>query len=155
MRAAQRVIPPVPVVMLYVSDPVGTGLVASLSRPGGLTTGMATLIDDLTPKLLDFQHTIVPRTRVIAVLFNPMNPTNPPIVEDLKTRANATGLTVRPIVLKSPEELDVALSTIVEAQADLVHVIADAGIMDLLDRIAAFSLDHRLPRFSTCPQISC
>ena len=42
VRAAQHVVPPVPVVMLYVSDPVGTGLVASLSRPGGLTTGMAT-----------------------------------------------------------------------------------------------------------------
>lgn len=149
VRAAQHVVPPVPVVMLYVSDPVGTGLVASLSRPGGLTTGMATLIDDLTPKLLDFQRTIVPRAKVIAVLFNPMNPTNPPIVEDLKTRATATGLTIQPIVLRSPEELDVALSTVVAVQADTVHVVADAGIMDLIDRIAGFSLEHRLPCFST------
>jgi putative ABC transport system substrate-binding protein len=149
VRAAQRVDPPVPVVMLYVSDPVGTGLVASLSRPGGLTTGMATLIDDLTPKLLDFQRAIVPRAKVIAVLFNPMNPTNPPIVEDLKARATATGLTVQPVVLKSPEELDAALSTIVAVQADTVHVVADAGIMDLLDRIATFALEHHLPCFST------
>jgi putative ABC transport system substrate-binding protein len=149
VRAAQHVVPPVPVVMLYVSDPVGTALVASLARPGGLTTGMATMIEDITPKLLDFQREIVPQAKVIAVLFNPMNPTNPPIIEDLKIRASATGLTVQPIVLRTPEELDVAFSAIVAAQADTIHVVADAGIMDLIDRIAAFSVEHRLPCFST------
>ena len=149
VRAAQHVVPPVPVVMLYVSDPVGTALIASLPRPGGLTTGMATMIEDISPKLLDFQRVIVPRAKVIAVLFNPANATNPPIVEDLKIRASATGLTVQPIVLRMPEELDVAFSAIVAAQADTVHVIADASIMDLIDRIAAFSVEHRLPSFST------
>jgi putative ABC transport system substrate-binding protein len=52
-RAAQNVNPPVPVVMLTMNDPVGTGLVASLARPGGYTTGMATLHEDLTPKTID------------------------------------------------------------------------------------------------------
>jgi len=149
VRAAQHVVPPVPVVMLYVSDPVGTALIASLPRPGGLTTGMATMIEDISPKLLDFQRVIVPRAKVIAVLFNPANATNPPIVEDLKIRASATGLTVQPIVLRMPEELDVAFSAIVAAQADTVHVSAVASIMDLIDRIAAFSVEHRLPSFST------
>jgi putative tryptophan/tyrosine transport system substrate-binding protein len=141
VRAAQQVIPPVSVVMLYVHDPVGTGLIASLSRPGGLTTGMATMIEDITPKLLDFQRMIVPGAKVIAALFNPVNPTNPPIVEDLKIRASATGLTVQPIVLRMPEELNTVFSAIVATQADTVHVIADASVMDLIDRIAAFSLN--------------
>jgi putative tryptophan/tyrosine transport system substrate-binding protein len=149
VRAAQQVIPPVSVVMLYVHDPVGTGLIASLSRPGGLTTGMATMIEDITPKLLDFQRMIVPGAKVIAALFNPVNPTNPPIVEDLKIRASATGLTVQPIVLRMPEELNTVFSAIVATQADTVHVIADASVMDLIDRIAAFSVEHRLPCFST------
>ena len=52
VRAAQHVVPPVPVVMLYVSDPVGTALIASLPRPGGLTTGMATMIEDISPNCL-------------------------------------------------------------------------------------------------------
>src|SRR6476646_7575572 len=51
-RAAQTLDPPVPVVMLSINDPVGTGLIASLARPGGHTTGMATLNEDLTPKLV-------------------------------------------------------------------------------------------------------
>src|SRR5215217_4969368 len=56
VRAAQRLVPPVPVVMLAINDPVGTGLVTSLARPGGHTTGMATLNEDLTSKLLDYQR---------------------------------------------------------------------------------------------------
>src|SRR6516165_2983274 len=56
VRAAQNLTPPLPVVMLAINDPVGTGLIASLARPGGHTTGMATLNEDLTPKLLEIQH---------------------------------------------------------------------------------------------------
>jgi putative tryptophan/tyrosine transport system substrate-binding protein len=69
VRAAQRLTPPVPVVMISINDPVGTGLVASLARPGGHTTGMATLNDDLTPKMLEFQRTIVPKAKVVATLW--------------------------------------------------------------------------------------
>jgi len=73
-RAAQNVDPPIPVIMLNINDPVGTGLVESLARPGGLTTGMASLTEDLTPKLLDYQREVVPNASVIAALFNPANP---------------------------------------------------------------------------------
>ena len=93
-RAAQNVDPPVPVVMLNINDPVGTGLVESLARPGGLTTGMASLTEDLTPKLLDYQREVVPNASVIAALFNPANPTNPPYVAKLSAAAGAMGITV-------------------------------------------------------------
>jgi putative ABC transport system substrate-binding protein len=75
-RAAQNVNPPVPVVMLTINDPVGTGLIASLARPGGYTTGMATLHEDITPKTIEFQLEVVPKATLIAALFNPANPTN-------------------------------------------------------------------------------
>jgi hypothetical protein len=58
VRAAQNVIPPVPVIMLAINDPVGTGLVASLARPGGYTTGTGTLNEDLTSKMLELQHEV-------------------------------------------------------------------------------------------------
>jgi putative tryptophan/tyrosine transport system substrate-binding protein len=77
VRAAQNLTPPVPVVMLSINDPVGTGLIASLARPGGYTTGMARLNEDLTPKLVEFQREVVPKATTIAALFNPANPTNP------------------------------------------------------------------------------
>jgi putative ABC transport system substrate-binding protein len=82
--------------MLAINDPVGTGLVASLSRPGGHTTGMATLNEDVTPKLLEFQKEIVPNGKTIAALFNPANPTNPRYVEKLQATAGAIGIDVLP-----------------------------------------------------------
>jgi putative tryptophan/tyrosine transport system substrate-binding protein len=59
--------------MLAINDPVGTGLVTSLARPGGHTTGMATLNEDLSSKLLEFQRAVLPKATVIAALFNPAN----------------------------------------------------------------------------------
>src|SRR3954451_7329651 len=80
-RAAQNVNPPVPVVMVAINDPVGTGLIASLARPGGYTTGMATLNQDLSPKTIEFQLEVAPKATVIAALFNPANPSNPRILD--------------------------------------------------------------------------
>ena len=89
-RAAQNVMPPMPVVMLAINDPVGSGLVASLARPGGVTTGMATLNQDLTPKMLEIQREIIPTCKIMAALFNPANPSNPLYVERLRATAPAS-----------------------------------------------------------------
>src|SRR5260370_34275330 len=149
VRAAQNVTPPVPVVMLAINDPVGTGLVASLARPGGYTTGMATLNEDLTPKLLEIQHEVIPNAKTIAVLFNPANPTNPVYVDKLRAAAGAMGMTVLPVGLKSPDELDSIFSTLAAQHPDTLQLVADSGNLDLSDRIAALALAHRLPSFST------
>src|SRR6476646_9227224 len=76
-RAAQRATSVIPIVMATMNDPVGNGLIASLARPGGNTTGLATLNQDVTPKLLELLHTFLPSATTIAVLFNPANPSNP------------------------------------------------------------------------------
>jgi putative tryptophan/tyrosine transport system substrate-binding protein len=149
VRAAQNLSPPVAVVMLAINDPVATGLVASLARPGGNTTGMATMNEDLTPKLLDIQHEIIPDARTIAVLFNPINPTNPPYVDKLRTAAGAIGMTVQPVELTSPDRLNPAFATIAAQHPDTLHIVADAGIIDLHDRVAALALAQKLPSFST------
>lgn len=148
-RAAQNVNPPVPVVMLNINDPVGTGLVESLARPGGFTTGMASLSEDLTPKLLETQREAVPKASVIAALFNPANPTNPPYVAKLSAAASAMGVTVRPFALKSPGELDAVFSALVAQHPDTLQLVGDTGNMDLADRIAALAIAHRIPAFST------
>ena len=154
VRAAQQLIPPVPVVMLSINDPVGTGLIASLARPGGHTTGMATMNEDVAPKMLEFQQAIVPQAKVVAVLFNPVNPTNPPMVDNIRTQAYARGMTVLPVVLRTPEGLDGALSTIVTEKADVIQLVADSSNLDLGDRIAAFAVEHRLPSFATWPALA-
>ena len=149
VRAAQNVVPPVPVVMLAINDPVGAGLVASLARPGGYTTGMATLNEDLTPKLVEFQREVVPKATTIAVLFNPANPTNTAAVANLRGVAGAVGMTVLPVALRSPAELDSVFATLAAQRPDTLQLVADSGNYDLSDRIAALALAHRLPSFAT------
>jgi putative ABC transport system substrate-binding protein len=149
VRAAQGINPPVPVVMLAINDPVGAGLIASLARPGGYTTGMATLNEDLTPKLLEFQRAIVPKATVVAALFNPSNPTNPPFVERLRAQADALAMKVVPFELKSPDTLDAAFSALAARHPDVIQIVADSGTLDLSDRIAAMALTLRLPSFAT------
>ncbi len=153
-RAAQNVNPPVPVVMLTINDPVGTGLVASLARPGGHTTCMATLHEDLTPKTIEFQLEVVPKATVIAALFNPANPTNPPFVDKLSAAAGAKGMTVLPFALKLPSELDAVFSALAAQHPDTLQFITDLGNVDLADRIATLAIKHRIPTFSNYSQFA-
>ena len=154
VRAAQQLVPPVPVVMLSINDPVGTGLVANLARPGGHTTGMATMNEDVAPKMLEFQQTIAPRAKTVAVLFNPVNPTNPPMVDNIRAQANARGMTVLPVVLRTPEGLDAALSEIAAGKADAIQLVADSSNLDLGDRVAGFAIERQLPSFATWPALA-
>jgi putative ABC transport system substrate-binding protein len=148
VRAAQNLMPPLPVVMLAINDPVGTNLVASLARPGGHTTGMATLNEDLTPKLLEIQHDVLPNARTIAALFNPLNPTNPVFLANLRAAAGPMGITVLPFELKSPGELESVFAALAAQHPDMLQIVADSGTIDMHDHIAALALAHRLPSFA-------
>jgi len=96
VSAAQKLDPPLAVVMLSINDPVGAGLVASLSKPAGNTTGLANLEEDLTTKLLEFQRIIVPTATTMAALFNPRNPTHPYFLKNLRTQAEAFSMKLLP-----------------------------------------------------------
>ncbi|HYL79193.1 MAG TPA: ABC transporter substrate-binding protein, partial [Candidatus Acidoferrum sp.] len=73
-RAAQQATRSIPIVMTGLNDPVGEGLVASLARPGGNITGLSSMAEDVTDKLMEILHTAVPKAKSVAVLFNPANP---------------------------------------------------------------------------------
>ena len=149
VRAAQKLSPPLPIVMVPINDPVGVGLVASLARPGGNTTGLASLNEDLTPKLLEYQRMILPKARVLAVLFNPGNPSNLKFLDDLGPRAGEMGMIILPIELKSPQGLDAAFSVIAAQRPDVLQVLGDSGNIDFSDRISALALAQKLPSFSS------
>jgi putative ABC transport system substrate-binding protein len=149
VRAAQTLSPPLPIVMAPINDPVGVGLIASLARPGGFTTGLASMNEDVTPKLLEYLRAILPKARVLATLFNPGNSSNLRFLDDLAPRADSIGIKVVPIELKSPQGLEAAFSAIAALRPDAVQLLADTGNIDLSDRIAAFALAQRLPSFSS------
>ena len=148
-RAVQRLNPPIPVVMVIMNDPVGAGLVASLAHSGNHTTGTASLHEDVTPKLLEFLREIVPNARVLGVLFNPLNATNPIILENLRVKADSVGVKVLPIAFKPRDDLDALFAVLGAQHLDALQIIADPGIVDLKHRITALAAAHRLPLFSS------
>jgi putative ABC transport system substrate-binding protein len=149
VRAVQRLDPPIPVVMVIMNDPVGAGLVASLAHSGNHTTGTASLHEDVTPKLLEFLREIVPNARVLGVLFNPLNATNPIILENLRVKADSVGVKVLPIAFKPRDDLDALFAVLGAQHLDALQIIADPGIVDLKHRITALAAAHRLPLFSS------
>jgi putative ABC transport system substrate-binding protein len=151
VRAVHQLAPPLPVVMISIRDPIGTGLVASLARPGGHTTGTAMSGEDLTQKMLEFQRAILPQSRSIAVLNNPESPA---LLQNLRMHAGALGVSVQPIGYQSRDELETAFSTFAPKRPDAVWVISDSGTTDLSDRVAALALAHRLPTFSNVPEFA-
>jgi putative ABC transport system substrate-binding protein len=140
--------------MHAINDPIGTGLIASLAKPGNYTTGLATLNEDLTLKLLEFFRAILPSAKSVAVLFNPSNPTNIKFVENLRMHAGAMGIVVQPAGLKSPDVLEATFAELVAQKPDALFVLSDSGVIDLSDRIAALALAHRLPTLSTSTTVA-
>src|SRR5207247_1889588 len=91
-HAATAVTSTIPIVMGASGDPVGTGLVASLARPGGNVTGMSLQTSDLAAKRLQLLKEILPTASRVAVIRNPNNPVNVPILHELEVAARMLGL---------------------------------------------------------------
>lgn len=154
VQAAQHLVPPVPAVMIAIHDPVAAGLIASLDKPSGLTTGTATSNEDLTPRLLELLRAILPRARSIAVLHNPTDPSNAAYLRDFHARANSLGISVQTIAFQSRDELEAAFAGFATKPVDALFVVANSGTSDFSDRIAALALLHRLPAFSNTTEFT-
>jgi putative ABC transport system substrate-binding protein len=153
-HAAQRATSAIPIVMALMNDPVGNGLVVSLARPGGNTTGMASLNQDVTPKLLELLHTVLPKAATIAALFNPTNPSNGVFLNRVRGLAVPLSITVKDFAVNTPEELNAAFSAMAAQRPDALLVIPDAATLDLGERIAAMALQHRIPVVSSASDLT-
>jgi putative ABC transport system substrate-binding protein len=103
VRVAQQATETVPIVFVSTNDPVGSGLVASLARPGGNTTGLSNQAEDTVTKLVEILHEVLPRATRVAALFNPGNPSNPKLFEELRASAIGFGITACAFEAASPE----------------------------------------------------
>src|SRR5260370_9184242 len=104
--ASTQVSPPIPVVFVLASDPVGGGLVGSLRRPGGNVTGVTSLNLEVGPKRLEFLHELVPTATIMAALVNPTNPSNAEILSrDLQATARLLGLQLHLLHASSDADL--------------------------------------------------
>ena len=153
-RAAQRASATIPIVMTGLIDPVGQGLIASLARPGGNTTGLANLAQDVMPKLVEILRATIPTIRVIAILFNPANPANRELYKTMPAQASSIGVTVHPVEFRSAGELDATFAALAQQPPEALVVMSDAALYDLREPISALALRYRLPTIAYVPEFT-
>jgi putative tryptophan/tyrosine transport system substrate-binding protein len=153
-RAAQRASSTIPIVMTGLIDPVGQGLITSLARPGGNTTGLANLAQDVMPKLVEILRGAFPAIKVIAVLFNPANPANRELSKAMPAQASSIGVTVRLVEFRGAGELDATFAPLTQQPPEALVVMSDAALYDLREPISALALKHRLPAIAYVPEFT-
>ena len=141
--AAQHATSTIPIVMVSVHDPVGSGLVASLAQPGGNVTGLSLLSPALVGKQLEFLKEVVPTVSRLAVLWNPVSPGHTHMVREAEVAARALGVQLHLLEARGPEAFDSAFAAMTSAGALLI--LDDAMFNMHRTRLAALAAQSRLP----------
>jgi putative ABC transport system substrate-binding protein len=143
--AAKQATTIIPIVFGAATDPIGTGLVQSLARPGGNVTGLSNQISDTSGKKLEFLREIVPSLRRLAILANPGNPAVLPDVVETQAAARKLGLEVTTSEVRRAEDITPAFDALVEAHADALYVCTDPLLNTYRIRVNTLALAARLP----------
>ena len=144
-RAAKDATATIPVVMSVNGDPVESGLVASLARPGGNVTGTWTLFEELIPKWLEIINTAVPDARAVAVLANPESVDDEYWWSQLQQHAKQGRVNVVRAEAASGAALERAFAAMKEQHADAVVTMADAYFLNEIQRILKLASEYKLP----------
>jgi putative ABC transport system substrate-binding protein len=143
-RAAQKATTTIPIVMVNTGDPVGSGLVASLSRPGGNITGLTNINVDVNAKRVDLLTMTLPKLSRVGAMLNPGNPTYAANLSALQGAARKAGLTLSSADARTPDEIEAAISRI-RQNADALIVQTDGLFSTQARRIAELAAKARLP----------
>jgi putative ABC transport system substrate-binding protein len=145
VQAAKRATTEIPIVMAPAGDPVGTGLVASLGRPGGNVTGLSATSADLGGKLLQLIREARPSITKVVVLMHRTDPFARPFLEQIKSASGRVGVDIRAVVVGGADEFDSAFTAIAKERAGglvIQPILATKRAADL-------ALKQRLPSITT------
>jgi putative ABC transport system substrate-binding protein len=144
--AARRATNAIPIVVTEITmDPVRSGLVASLGRPGGNVTGIAAMGEDLWPKRLGILKVVVPRLGRVAALWNPSNPGNVECINEVRSAGPALGLQLHAIDVSDASGVKRALTQIPKASIDALIVCWDAVTLANARAIGEFGATRQVP----------
>ena len=135
----------IPIVFVLVADPVGFGLVKSLSQPGGNATGTSLMTIDLSGKRLELFKEAVPNLSRVAILTDVTDPFRDRLVKAYQASGERLGISLWPVVIKTPDDLEPAFSKIAQAGASGIIFGAGGVLFVQRDRIGALALAHKLP----------
>ena len=144
-RAAKAATKTIPIVTAALLDPVGTGLVASLARPGGNLTGVTNGGAELSGKNFELLTELAPGVKRIAVLWNPANPALPVTFREAQVAAEAKKLQIQSVAVSDPNEVDRALATMNEERPGALLVLQDPMLQAHRRQIVDFVARNRLP----------
>jgi putative ABC transport system substrate-binding protein len=147
-QAAKQATTTIPIVMTFVADPVGSGLVASLARPGGNITGLSTLAAGLVAKRLDLLKALASGIKRVAVLWEPdvfADRTIQGMREETEVAARALGVRVQFIEARRQDNLERAFATMKEARIDALLVFPGPLLFEACRRIVTHAAKSRLP----------
>ena len=144
-RPAKEATNTIPIVMAQDTDPVGNGFVASLARPGGNITGLATLAPELSGKQLELMKEIVPRLSRVAVLGTSTRSGNAQSLKETELAAGAFGVKLQYLDILSPKDIETAFRAASKDRADAVLVLTSPFATSQRTQIADLAVKNRLP----------
>jgi putative ABC transport system substrate-binding protein len=142
---AQKATRAIPIVMVSAGDPVATGLVESLARPGGNVTGLSQMTVEMVGKRLELLKEMVPKLSRVAVLWNPQGAAATLNWKEIQLPARQMGVQLHSLEVRSPDDFDKALEDATQVRAGALFIIADPVVVTNLKRIADLAVKSRLP----------
>ena len=143
--AAKQATSVIPIVLTTVADPVGSGLVASLARPGGNITGLSIQQADLAGKRLELLREVIPALRRLAILANVGNPNAVPEMGEVRAAARTLGLEVAVFEIRRTEDIVPAFEALIKDRSEALYVVGDPLLTTNRIRLNTLALGARLP----------
>jgi putative ABC transport system substrate-binding protein len=148
IRPARQATKTLPIVFPVAGDPVATGDVDSLARPGGNVTGLSIMAPDIGGKRLQFLKEAIPRLVRVVVLWVPENPYAALVLQETEVAARTLGVQVQPLMVQGPGEFDRAFARMVRERAGALSLMADSILYANRMQLAVLAAKHRLPAIS-------
>ena len=144
-QSAKAVTTTVPIVFTLAGDPVGSGLVASLARPGGNATGLSNLSSELSGKQLELLKAAVPQVSRVTVLYNPVNPAAGPALNSAREAARTLAVELQVLEVRQPNELASAFSALTQWRSGALLALSDPVFGFESVQLSKLAAKHRLP----------
>jgi putative ABC transport system substrate-binding protein len=144
-REAKQATGAIPIVTAIHGDPVGAGLVASLTRPGGNVTGLSLLAPELSGKRLEFLKEVTPKATQVAAIWNAANSAAARYLTETRAAARSLGVQLQSVEVRQPSDLDAAFEAVAGARPSALITLPDGMLLANKTRIIEFAAKTRLP----------
>jgi putative ABC transport system substrate-binding protein len=151
-RAAQETTSAIPIVMTQDPDPIGSGFITSLARPGGNITGLSNLVSDLSGKRLELLKETIPKLSRVALFGTSTTPGNTQQLKEAELASSPLGLKIQYLDVLGPKDIETAFRTARKEQADAVLVLAGSIFNSYRKQIADLAIKSRLPAIYINPE---